>query len=254
MAVDRRLRMVLLQGPEADVVEVIVSVTRGEIDRWEIVRDVRPPLADGRVDHGPGGAARPRRMECRTGPTWHRRQVAGADRPVAGRHVRTGPRGGTAHHPLPGLPAGVQGGQRLRPPARGPARLRRHGSGRGARGGRPRGRALPDGARELLPRAQRADANRPQAAGDRRSPRGRASRWTATWCVGRNGRCGSAWTHWKASCCGRSATRTAVVSVPSSTGPRSAKWWCRTDTRARCTHGRAPSTPANGVSVAWRTR
>jgi primary-amine oxidase len=43
-AVDRRLRLVLLQGPESDVVEVLVSVTRGEIDRWEIVRDVRPPL------------------------------------------------------------------------------------------------------------------------------------------------------------------------------------------------------------------
>ena len=44
VAVDRCLRMVLLEGPEADVVEATVSVTRGEIDRWEIVRDVRPPL------------------------------------------------------------------------------------------------------------------------------------------------------------------------------------------------------------------
>src|ERR1700683_5156063 len=44
VAVDRRLRLVLLQGPEADVVEATVSVTRGEVDRWEIVRDVRPPL------------------------------------------------------------------------------------------------------------------------------------------------------------------------------------------------------------------
>jgi len=44
LAVDRRVRLVLLQGPEADVVEAIVSVTRGEIDRWEVVRDVRPPL------------------------------------------------------------------------------------------------------------------------------------------------------------------------------------------------------------------
>ena len=44
VVVDRRLRLVLLQGPESDVVEVIVSVTRREIDRWEIVRDVRPPL------------------------------------------------------------------------------------------------------------------------------------------------------------------------------------------------------------------
>jgi primary-amine oxidase len=44
VTVDRRLRMVLLEGPEADVVEATVSVTRGEIDRWEIVRGVRPPL------------------------------------------------------------------------------------------------------------------------------------------------------------------------------------------------------------------
>jgi primary-amine oxidase len=42
--VDRRVRVVLLQGPVADVTEVIVSVTRGEVDRWEAVRDVRPPL------------------------------------------------------------------------------------------------------------------------------------------------------------------------------------------------------------------
>jgi primary-amine oxidase len=42
--IDRKVRLVLLQGPEADVVEVTVSVTRGVIDRWETVRDVRPPL------------------------------------------------------------------------------------------------------------------------------------------------------------------------------------------------------------------
>jgi primary-amine oxidase len=42
--VDRQVRMVLLQGPEADVVEAIVSVTRGEVVRWEVVQDVRPPL------------------------------------------------------------------------------------------------------------------------------------------------------------------------------------------------------------------
>jgi primary-amine oxidase len=42
--VDRQVRMVLLQGPEADVVEAIVSVTRGEVVRWEVVTDVRPPL------------------------------------------------------------------------------------------------------------------------------------------------------------------------------------------------------------------
>jgi primary-amine oxidase len=44
MALDRRVRLVILEGPEADVVEAIVSVTRGEVDRWEVVPDVRPPL------------------------------------------------------------------------------------------------------------------------------------------------------------------------------------------------------------------
>ncbi len=41
---DRQVRMVLLEGPEADVVEVIVSVTRGEVLRWEVLEDVRPAL------------------------------------------------------------------------------------------------------------------------------------------------------------------------------------------------------------------
>jgi primary-amine oxidase len=44
MVVDRRVRVVLLQGPEADVVEAIVSVTRGVVDSWVEVADVRPPL------------------------------------------------------------------------------------------------------------------------------------------------------------------------------------------------------------------
>src|SRR5580658_9044588 len=42
--VDRQVRLVLLQGPEADVVEAIVSVTRSEVDSWVVVPDVRPPL------------------------------------------------------------------------------------------------------------------------------------------------------------------------------------------------------------------
>ena len=78
------------------------------------------------------------RVERRARPAGRRRPLPGADRPLARRHVRAGPRGGPAHHPLPGLPARVEGGQRLRPPARGAARLRRHGPGRGARGRRPR--------------------------------------------------------------------------------------------------------------------
>jgi primary-amine oxidase len=42
--VDRQVRMVLLQGPEADVVEATVSVTRDTVERWVHVEDVRPPL------------------------------------------------------------------------------------------------------------------------------------------------------------------------------------------------------------------
>jgi primary-amine oxidase len=41
---DRRVRLVLLEGPEADVVEAVVSVTQRRVDRWEVVRGVRPAL------------------------------------------------------------------------------------------------------------------------------------------------------------------------------------------------------------------
>ena len=44
VVVDRRVRMVVLQGPEANVYEVVVSVSRGVVDSWEEVRDVRPAL------------------------------------------------------------------------------------------------------------------------------------------------------------------------------------------------------------------
>ena len=41
---DRRLRLVLLQGPEAEVVEATVSVTRGTVDSWVEVPEARPAL------------------------------------------------------------------------------------------------------------------------------------------------------------------------------------------------------------------
>jgi len=44
VATDRRVRLQLLQGPEANLTEVIVSVTRREIDQWEVVHGVRPGL------------------------------------------------------------------------------------------------------------------------------------------------------------------------------------------------------------------
>src|SRR6202050_321385 len=42
--VDRRLRLVLLQGPDAEVVEATVSVTRGTVDSWVEVPEARPAL------------------------------------------------------------------------------------------------------------------------------------------------------------------------------------------------------------------
>ena len=41
---DRRVRMSLIEGPEADVTEAVVSLTRGTVDRWEVVHGVRPAL------------------------------------------------------------------------------------------------------------------------------------------------------------------------------------------------------------------
>jgi primary-amine oxidase len=44
VAVDRQVRVVLLLGPESDVTEAVVSLTRRAVERWEVVHDVRPPL------------------------------------------------------------------------------------------------------------------------------------------------------------------------------------------------------------------
>jgi primary-amine oxidase len=44
VAPDRQLRLVLLQGPDAEVVEATVSVTRGTVERWVAVPEARPAL------------------------------------------------------------------------------------------------------------------------------------------------------------------------------------------------------------------
>ncbi|MGP0031893.1 MAG: primary-amine oxidase [Acidimicrobiales bacterium] len=44
VAVDRRVRLSLLLGPDADVTEAVVSVTRGQVDEWRLVPDARPGL------------------------------------------------------------------------------------------------------------------------------------------------------------------------------------------------------------------
>jgi primary-amine oxidase len=42
--VDRRLRMVIVPGPDATVIEAVVSVTELRIDRWQEISDMRPAL------------------------------------------------------------------------------------------------------------------------------------------------------------------------------------------------------------------
>ena len=113
---------------------------------------------------------------------------------------------------------------------------------------------LPPDARELLPRAQRAAAHGPQAAGDHpaRGPElrgGRQPRALAEVVAAhRHGPAGG-----PRAVDGRVRGRRPDP-ARSSTGPRSARWWCPTGTRDRCTPGRARSTPANGAWAAWPTR
>jgi primary-amine oxidase len=45
VAIERRVRFILVMGPEADAVEVAVSLTTGQVDRWVEVADVRPALS-----------------------------------------------------------------------------------------------------------------------------------------------------------------------------------------------------------------
>ena len=87
------------------MVEVIVSVTRGEVDRWEVVRDVRPAL---QIEESIMVLA-----ALHAHPEWNAaldrrgiedRSLVQIDPWPAG-HVRPGPREGPAHHALPGLPA-----------------------------------------------------------------------------------------------------------------------------------------------------
>jgi primary-amine oxidase len=45
VAIERRVRFILVMGPEADAVEVAVSLTTGRVDSWVEVPDVRPALS-----------------------------------------------------------------------------------------------------------------------------------------------------------------------------------------------------------------
>jgi primary-amine oxidase len=45
VTIERRVRFILVMGPEADAVEVTVSLTTGQVDSWVEVSDVRPALS-----------------------------------------------------------------------------------------------------------------------------------------------------------------------------------------------------------------
>ena len=220
VVVDRRLRLVLLQGPEADVVEVIVSVTRGEIDRWEIVRDVRPPLQMEESilvlaalhEHPEWNAALDRRgivdrslvqIDPWPAGTFGLGHEEGRRITRCLAYLRESKEDNGYARPLEGLLAFVDMGR-----------------GEVLEVRRPRSRAVSARARELLPRAQRAPAHRPQAAGDRPARGaelrgGRESRALAEMVVPhRHGPAGG-----PGAVDGRLRGRRAG-SVPSSTGPR----------------------------------
>ena len=254
VAIDRRVRLVLLQGPEADVVEVdrVGHPGRGRPLGDRARRAAAAP--DGGVDHGAGRAARAPGLERRPGPAGHRRpSLVQIDPWPAGTfglgheegrritrclaYLRESKEDNGYARPLEGLLAFVDMG---------------------------RGEVLEvvdlgvvpaaAQARELLPRGQRAAAHRPQAAGDhpargpelrgRRQPRALAEVVAAR----RHGPAGG-----PGALDGRLRGRRPGP-ARSSTGPRSARWSCPTGTPARCTPGRAPSTPASGASAAWPTR
>ena len=246
--------MVLLQGPEADVVEAVVSVTGGKVVRWEVVEDVRPPL---QIEEA--YAAQLALAECEE---WNaaldRRGVV--DRSLV--QVDPWPAGtfGLEHEkrrritkclaylresaddngyarPLEGLLAIVDmgRGEVLEvldygtvpiPPTSGSYYPEHNGPLRTdlkplsitpARGPELRGGRQPGEVAEVVVAGEHGPARGPGPLDHRL--RGR-----------REG------------------------AAHSSTAPRSARWWCPTGTPARCTGGRVRSTPVNGVSGAWPTR
>ena len=165
VVLDRRVSAVLLQGPEATVVEVIVSVTRGVVDSWIEVADVRPNLQFEEAMEVIGA--------LRADPEWNaaldRRGIV--DKSLV--QIDPWPAGTFgSHHEKNRRITKALAYLRDSPddngyarPARGVAGLCGHGPGHRARGRRHRRRAVPPAGRELLPRGQRAAAHRSAPAG-----------------------------------------------------------------------------------------
>ena len=257
-AVDREVEALLVPRGRLEAIEVVVSVTSGEVRSWTVHEGMRSGAAVRRVvqrDHRRQGAPRTGRPRCASAAS----RTSTSCRSTRGRRARSASPTRTA-----GASAGAsrylresQDRQRLRPPDRGRPRVLRPGRGRGARGRRPRRRRrCRPSAGSYLPDDVGADAHRPQAARDHpaRGPELHAS--TATWWSGSAGRSASASTPTRGSCSTRSATTTDGdrvrpvlhrASITEMVVPVRAP-------RRRCTAGRTRSTPASGASAAWRTR
>ena len=254
--VERRVRVVIVPGPAADVVEAVVDVGRRALVSWRDVPGVRPGLLYGesfnaivalhehpewqaalarrgitdltrvQIDPWPAGQLRPRRT-----------RKGGASARCISYYRETDADNGYARP--------IEGAHRLRRPGRGEV-LEVVDDGVVP---------LPPERGSYLPRRRRPDARRPAATRDhpargaelhrRGQPRALAALVVA----------GVAATPAKdSSCTTVGYERRAAASGRSCTGRRSARWSCPTATRDRCTAGRTPSTPASGASAAWRTR
>ncbi len=162
-------------------------------------------------------------------------------------------RDGTAHRPLPGLLPREPDRQRLCPAHRRGGGHRRRRPGRGARGGRLRGRAHPHRDGQLPARGPPATPRRPSpprdppARGAELHRRGQRDPLAGMVNAGVDG------PERRPRAPLRRPSRTRGRPRPFSIGRRSPRWSSPTATRARCTDGRTPSTPASGDSGGWST-
>ena len=252
--VDRQVRLIILPGPEASVVEVVVSLTTGQIMSWTPRDGVRPALL---FDDSYRAI-----LAVRADPEWQeamrRRGITDFERvqidPWPTGQFRQCARGEPAGRTVPLVLPGRALRQRLRPPG---GRCAGHGgcgSGRGPATSKTSAWCpFPPAGEATSPRTTSRSA--PACSPWRSSSRpARASPSRATCSPGRDGPCGWPWSPSRAWSCAASDTRTVGASDPSSTAPPSTRWSSPTATRVRCTDGRTPSTSESGASVAWPIR
>ena len=224
---DREVRLVVVPGPQATVVEAVVSVTHRQVRRWDEVPEARPALL---IEEAIGAIG-----ALRADPDWQARCAAGASRTSTRSRSTRGRRATSASTTSrTGGSAGASPTCARRPtPTATPGRSRAWwlswtwGGGRCSRSLDTGVVPIPPDAGSYYPEDTSAPHRSP-AAGHRPARGAELHGRRATWCAGSAGRSGSPWTPSRAWSSTRSATRTAAGCVRSSTGPRSARWWCPT--------------------------